>query len=55
MEMAVGVGRPVVKNIGLAAFACLPKLFVETELFPARQQARLELRQPRLHWKICLW
>ena len=49
VEMAVGVGRAVVKDELGPAGGGLPQAPVETDLLPACGHRRLAFRQPRLH------
>ena len=54
MHVAIGVGRAVVEDEFLAARAGVAHLLVQPRLFPARQDARLLLRQAGFHGKIGL-
>ncbi len=51
MDMAVGVRRPVVQDIGLGGLALFQHLLVKAYLAPEFQQARLFFSQVRFHRK----
>jgi hypothetical protein len=52
VDVAVGVGRAVVEDELLAAFARAADLLVKAFGFPARGDDRLLLRQPGFHRKV---
>ena len=54
MDVGVRVGRAVVQDVFLAALRLFPLAAVEVELFPARQDLRLLLRQPGAHGEVGL-
>ena len=54
VEVAVGVGRPVVENELLAPPGRLAEALVEVEAVPAFEHLGLALRQPTLHRKLGL-
>ena len=54
MNVAVGVGRPVMQHEFCAALRALAQLSVEIDLAPALQYLRLLLRQARTHRKVRL-
>jgi len=55
VNVAVGVGRPVVQHEFGTAFAAFPQLAVEVLARPARQDLRLLLRQAGPHRKVGHW
>src|SRR4051794_29328267 len=55
MDVAVGVRRTVMEYVLRLSGACFANLTVNAPRFPALEQARLELRQVRLHRELCLW
>ncbi len=54
VDVAVGVGRPVVEHELGPALGGFTQLVVEPDLAPAREQFRLEVGQPGLHGEIGL-
>ena len=54
MDVAIGVGRAVVKGEGLAALGFFPQALVEVHLLPAGEPFRLALGQARLHGEVGL-
>ncbi len=54
VDVAIGVGRAVMKDEFLAPRAGFAQLLVELLLLPAREDTRLLLRQPGLHGEIGL-
>jgi hypothetical protein len=54
MNIAIGVGRPVMKNVRCFPLGRLPDFFVNVHFFPFFQHFRFALSQICLHWKIGL-
>ena len=51
VNVAVGVGRTVVKNVSGLAFARFANALIKTGFVPVREELRLQLREVRLHRK----
>ena len=51
VHVAIGIGRAIVEDELLAAFAGLAQLLIKTFLLPARENTRLLLGQAGLHGK----
>ena len=51
MQVAVGIGRAVVKDEGLPAACVLAQCREEVDPFPAVQDLRFAFRQPGAHGK----
>ena len=54
VDVAVGIGRPVMKDEFRATARGCTQALIKVELLPAREYLRLLLRQPRAHGKIGL-
>ncbi len=51
VDRAIGVGGPIVQNVGRSAFAGLPDAIVQSHLLPAGERFRLVLWKVGLHGK----
>ena len=54
VELAIGIGRAVMKNEGRSAFTLFTHLPIQVHFGPGFESLRLSLRQIGLHRKICL-
>ena len=55
MDVAVGIGRPIVEDEAGTAFGGLPQPPIKIELPPALKDFRLLLRQAGTHRKVGFW
>ncbi|CEG09334.1 hypothetical protein BN961_02759 [Afipia felis] len=54
MDVAVGVGRPIMQHEFRTVLGLLAQPLVQADLVPARQEVRLALRQARAHREVRL-
>jgi hypothetical protein len=55
MDVAIGVGRAIVKKEFFAAFAIFVHLRIKLEIIPFLEEKRLFLREIASHLEGCLW